>query len=128
MLHTPAEQVTCPWSLGLFPDRLCHSLVLCFWPQLVATATKKMAEIQDVVSVAANGSAACVSLGVAWLMARLEAAQNRGLPLLDGAVAAAAVGLEVVLSTSEALVDQMLPPVEHDKGVWINVVSVVKDR
>lgn len=87
-----------------------------------------MAEIQDVVSVAANGSADCVSLGVAWLMVRLEGAQNRGLPLLDGAVAAAAVGLEAVLGPSEALVDQMLPPAERDKGAWISAVAVVTGR
>uniref|UniRef100_H3BZU1 Perilipin 6 n=1 Tax=Tetraodon nigroviridis TaxID=99883 RepID=H3BZU1_TETNG len=73
--------------------------------QLVASAKTKMAELQDLVSVAANAPADCVSLGVSWLAARLEGAQDRGRPLVDRAV-------ETALATSEALVDRMLPPAE----------------
>lgn len=85
-----------------------------------------MSEIQDVVSIAANGSAECVSMGVAWLMVRVEIPQNRGLPLVDRPVAAAAAGLEIALTRSEALVDRMFPPAEDDKGLWINGASVVE--
>lgn len=87
-----------------------------------------MAGIQDVVSVAANASADCVITGVAWLMVRLEGARDRGQPLVDTAVAAAVVGLETALATSEALVDRMLPPTEDNKGLWTNAVSVEKAR
>lgn len=69
-----------------------------------------MAEIQA-------ASADCVRVGVAWLMVRLQGAQDRGQPLVDRAIAATAVGVETALSTSEALVDRMLPPAEGDKGL-----------
>lgn len=91
---------------------------------MVATAKDKVAEIQDVASVAANGSADCVNMGVAWLMVRLEVAQVRaGPPLVDRAIAAAASGVDSALAMSEALVDRMLPPTEDDTGLWINAVS-----
>lgn len=85
-----------------------------------------MAEIQDVVSIAVNGSADCVSVGLAWLMVRLEGAQDRGQPLVDRAIAAVAVGLETALTASEALVDRVLPPTANDTGPWRNVASVLK--
>lgn len=115
MLHTPTEQVTCRPRCDSQPTVSLPAVVSL--PQLVATARKKMAEVQDVVSIAASGSADCVSMGVAWLKVRLEVAQVRGQPLVDGAVAAAAVGLETVLVASEALVDRMLPPTEDDTGL-----------
>lgn len=103
-----------------FPaDSVTPDFYLC--PQVVATAKDKVAEIQDVASVAANGSADCVNMGVAWLMVRLEVAQDRaGQPLADRAIAAAAAGVDSALTISEALVDRMLPPTE---GLWINARS-----
>lgn len=114
MLLTATEQVT--WQRR-YDSQQTGSLLVLTLPQLVATAKDKVAEIQDVVSIAANGSADCVNMGVAWLMVRLEVAQDRaGQPLVDRAIAAAAVGVESALTMSEALVDQMLPPTE-DKGL-----------
>lgn len=122
MLLTATEQVT--WQRR-YDSQQTGSLLALSLPQLVATAKDKVGEIQDVVSIAANGSADCVNTGVAWLMVRLEVAQDRaGQPLVDRAIAAAAVGVDSALTMSEALVDQMLPPTEDDKGLWINVASV----
>lgn len=80
-----------------------------------------MAELQDLVSIAANAPADCVSLGVSWLAARLEGAQDRGRPLVDRAV-------ETALATSEALVDRMLPPAEDDRGLWASGRSCGEGR
>lgn len=124
MLHAPAEQVTGHLPYDSQPTVSLPGVVSL--PQLVATAKKKVAELQDVVSIAANASADCVSVGVSWLTVRLEGAQDRGQPLVDRAIAATAVGLETALTTSEALVDRMLPPAEDDKGLWTKVVSVVE--
>lgn len=113
MLLTATEQVT--WQRR-YDSLQTGPLLALSLPQLVATAKDKVAEIQDVVSIAANGSADCVNMGVAWLV-RLEVAQDRaGQPLVDRAIAAAAVGVDSALTMSEALVDQMLPPTE-DKGL-----------
>ncbi|TNM86173.1 hypothetical protein fugu_008444 [Takifugu bimaculatus] len=107
-----ANEVACKgldWLEAVFP------MLLTTTEQVVATAKDKVAEIQDAASVAAHGSADCVNMGVAWLMVRLEVAQDRaGQPLVDRAMAAAAAGVDSALAMSEALVDRMLPPTEEE--------------
>lgn len=116
MLLTTTEQVTCDTRFD--SQQTARLLVSYLWPQVVATAKDKVAEIQDVASVAANGSADCVNMGVAWLMVRWEVAQDQaGRPLVDRAIAAAAAGVDSALAMSEAVVDRMLPPAE---GLWIH--------
>ncbi|XP_011610637.2 perilipin-2-like isoform X2 [Takifugu rubripes] len=124
-----ANEVACKgldWLEAVFP------MLLATTEQVVATAKDKVAEIQDAASVAANGSADCVNMGVAWLMVRLEVAQDRaGQPLVDRAIAAAAAGVDSALAMSEALVDRMLPPTEEIKtaqGFEVTTLTSVPER
>lgn len=70
-----------------------------------------MHEIQEVVSIAANGSVDCVQLAVARLVS--DQAER---PLVARAIGVAVMGLDSALSTSEALMDRVLPPTEEEKG------------
>ncbi|XP_056890398.1 perilipin-2-like isoform X4 [Takifugu flavidus] len=124
-----ANEVACKgldWLEAVFP------MLLATTEQVVATAKDKVAEIQDAASVAAHGSADCVNMGVAWLMVRLEVAQDRaGQPLVDRAIAAAAAGVDSALAMSEALVDRMLPPTEEIKtaqGFEVTTLTSVPER
>lgn len=132
MLHTPTEQVTMFSSQILMSRRNCkillkryqnnHHLSCCFFfvrfTQIVATVKNKMHEIQDVVSIAANGSVDCVHMAVTWLMGRIQEADDQAdQPLLERAISVASTGLDSALIMSEALMDRMLPPAEEDKGL-----------
>nr|XP_046273805.1 perilipin-2-like [Scatophagus argus] len=84
--------------------------------QIVATAKNKMHEIQDAVSVAANGTVDCVQYTVTWLMGRTQQVDDQaGEPLVERAIGVASVGLDSALNMSEALMDRVLPPTEEDK-------------
>lgn len=77
-----------------------------------------MHEIQNVVSIAANGSVGCAHMAVTWLMGRMQQADDRAeQPLVERAVGMASVGLDSALMMSEALMDRVLPPTEEDKGL-----------
>ena len=94
-----------------------HLLALVCFIQIVATAKTKMHEIQDVVSIAANGTVDCV----AWLMDMMQQGGDRAdQPLVDRAISVACMGLDSALITSEALMDRVLPPTEEDKGAQLN--------
>ncbi|XP_073322366.1 perilipin-2-like isoform X2 [Pagrus major] len=88
--------------------------------QIVATAKTKMHEIQDVVSIAANGTVDCVT----WLMDMMQQGDDRAdQPLVDRAISVACVGLDSALVMSEALMDRMLPPTEQDKEVEAHLLE-----
>lgn len=77
-----------------------------------------MHEIQDVVSIAANGSVDCVHMLTTWLVGRVQQADDQvDQPLLERAISAASMGLDSALIMSEALMDQMLPPPEEGRGL-----------
>ncbi|XP_058497438.1 perilipin-2-like isoform X2 [Solea solea] len=87
VLHTPAEEI-------------------------VATAKNKVHEIQDVVSLVANGTKDCVT----WAMERMQhAGDGMNNTLAERAITVASMGLDSALNTAEALVDQVLPPTEEEK-------------
>ncbi|XP_051241065.1 perilipin-2-like [Dicentrarchus labrax] len=84
--------------------------------QIVATAKNKMHEIQDVVSIAANGTVDCVQHTVTWLMGRTQQGDNQAdQPLVERAITVASVGLDSALIMSEVLMDRVLPPTEEDE-------------
>ncbi|XP_034746084.1 perilipin-2-like isoform X1 [Etheostoma cragini] len=92
--------------------------------QIVATAKNKMHEIQDVVSVAANGTVDCAAFTVAWLMNRLQQVDNPAdQSLVVRAICVAGVGLDSALITSEALLDRVLPSTEEDKEEEAHLVE-----
>ncbi|XP_056228199.1 perilipin-2-like isoform X1 [Seriola aureovittata] len=84
--------------------------------QVVATAKNKMHEIQDVVSIAVNGTMDCVQHTVTWVMERMQQVdEGTNQTLVERAIIVAAVGLDSALSMSEAVMDRVLPPTEQDK-------------
>ncbi|KAK5865864.1 hypothetical protein PBY51_020101 [Eleginops maclovinus] len=84
--------------------------------QVVATAMNKMHEIQDVVSIAANGTLDCVEHTVAWLKGGIQQADGQAdQSPAKKVIRVASVGLESALIMSEALVDRVLPPTDKDK-------------
>ncbi|KAE8300206.1 hypothetical protein D5F01_LYC00342 [Larimichthys crocea] len=84
--------------------------------EIVANAKNKMHEIQQVVSIAANGTVDCVQHTVTWLMGRVQQADDQAdRPFVERAISVASTGLDSALNVSEALVDQVLPPTEEDK-------------
>ncbi|XP_039662154.1 perilipin-2-like isoform X1 [Perca fluviatilis] len=92
--------------------------------QIVATAKNKMQEMQDVVSIAANGTVDCVALTVAWLMGGIQQVDDPAdQSLVVRAIGVASVGLDSALITSEALVDQMLPSTEEDEEEEAHLVE-----
>ncbi|XP_041641480.1 perilipin-2-like isoform X2 [Cheilinus undulatus] len=80
--------------------------------QVVAAARNKMSEIQDVVSIAANGTVDCVQHTLTWLMGRIQQADQ---PLVERAISVAGAGLDSALIMTETLMDHVLPPSEQDK-------------
>ncbi|XP_044045142.1 perilipin-2-like isoform X1 [Siniperca chuatsi] len=84
--------------------------------QIVATAKNKMHEIQDVVSIAANGTMDCVQHTVTWLKGRIQQVDDQAdQSLVERTISVASVGLDSALIVSEALMDRVLPPTEEDK-------------
>nr|XP_019955899.1 PREDICTED: perilipin-2-like isoform X2 [Paralichthys olivaceus] len=84
--------------------------------QIVATAKNRMHEIQEVMSIAANGTVDCVQHTVTWVMERMQqAGDGTTHTVVERAVSVASEGLDSALSVAEALVDQVLPPNEEDK-------------
>ncbi|XP_035515785.1 perilipin-2-like isoform X2 [Morone saxatilis] len=84
--------------------------------QIVATAKNKMHEIQDVVSIAANGTVDCVQHTVTWLMAVRQQGDNQAdQPLVERVITVASVGLDSALIMSEVLMDRVLPPTEEEE-------------
>nr|XP_020457839.1 perilipin-2 isoform X2 [Monopterus albus] len=84
--------------------------------QVVATAKNKMHEIQDAVTIAANGTMDCVQHTVTWVMERMQQAdEGTNQSLVERVISVASVGLDCALSVSEAMVDQVLPLTEEDK-------------
>uniref|UniRef100_UPI0037E8D3AE perilipin-2-like isoform X2 n=1 Tax=Semicossyphus pulcher TaxID=241346 RepID=UPI0037E8D3AE len=85
--------------------------------QVVSAAKNKVSEIQDVVSIAANGTVDCVQHTVTWLMGRMEQVYvHADQPLVQRAISVAGVGLDSALIMSETLMDCVLPPSEEDKA------------
>ncbi len=127
VLHAPTEQVTVYFPLSdlnephkMAPVSWCsirsHHHLVCF-TQVVATAKNKMHEIQDVVSIVANGTVDCVQHTVTWLMGKMQQVdEEAGPPLVERAIITASVGLESALIMSEALMNHMLPPTEEERG------------
>ncbi|XP_055365482.1 perilipin-2-like [Betta splendens] len=84
--------------------------------QVVATAKKKLHELQDAVGVAASGTMGCVQYTVSWVMERMQQADDgTKQSLAKRVISVAGVGLDSALNVSEALVEQVLPPPEEDK-------------
>lgn len=86
-----------------------------------------MLEIQDVVSIVVNGTVDCAKYTVTWAMNSGQQKMDQGRNVADDganqslvvrAISVANVGLDSALSRSEALVDQMLPPSEDDRGIY----------
>lgn len=76
-----------------------------------------MNEIQELVSIAANGSLDCMHVLVTWLSGRMQQAQDQAdQPIVERAISVASMGLDSALVMSETLVDQVLPPTKEDKG------------
>lgn len=76
-----------------------------------------MNELQELVSVAANGSLDCMHIVVTWLSGRMQQAEDQAdQPLVERAISVASMGLDSALVMSESLVDQVLPPTKEDKG------------
>ncbi|XP_034544442.1 perilipin-2-like isoform X2 [Notolabrus celidotus] len=81
--------------------------------QVVAAARNKMNEIQDVVSITANGTVDTVT----WLMGRIQQVDEQtNQPLVQRAIGVADVGLDSALIMSETLMEHMLPLSEEDKA------------
>ncbi|KAI3353169.1 hypothetical protein L3Q82_019716 [Scortum barcoo] len=85
--------------------------------EIVTTAKNKMHEIQDVVSIAANGTVDCVQHTVTWLMGQTQQGDDQATdqPLVERVIRVASVGLDSALILSEALIDRVLPPTEQDQ-------------
>ncbi|XP_074555332.1 perilipin-2-like isoform X2 [Halichoeres trimaculatus] len=80
--------------------------------QVVAAARNKMNEIQDVLSIAANGTVETVT----WMMGKIQQVDEQAnQTLIQRAISVAGVGLNSALMVSESLVDCMLPPSQEDK-------------
>lgn len=96
--------------------------LLALFTQIVATATNKMHEIQDLVSIAANGSVGCMHMALTWLMGVTQQTDHRGdQSLVQRVVSVTNKGLNFVVNVSEALVDGKLPSIGDDKGLWLYV-------
>ncbi|MEQ2227802.1 hypothetical protein ILYODFUR_002118 [Ilyodon furcidens] len=92
--------------------------VLLSPPDEVAAAAKNKAnEIRDVVYIAAGGTVDSVQHTVKWMISRLHQADDDvgNQSMVERAITVASVGLDSALALSEALVDQVLPPLEEDK-------------
>ncbi|XP_051801815.1 perilipin-2-like [Acanthochromis polyacanthus] len=107
-----ANDVACKsldWLETSFP------ILLSPTEQIVATAKNKMHEIQDVVSITANGTKEVVQHTVTWVVSRMhQAGDGADGSLVKRAIGATSEGLDSVLSLSEALMDQLLPPTEDE--------------
>ncbi|MED6250543.1 hypothetical protein ATANTOWER_029140 [Ataeniobius toweri] len=115
-------------QISIANDFACKSLdwletsfpVLLSPPDEVAAAAKnKVNEIRDVVYIAASGTADSVQHTVTWMISRLHQADDDvgNQSMVERAITVASVGLDSALALSEALVDQVLPPLEEDKEV-----------
>ncbi|XP_047221796.1 perilipin-2-like isoform X2 [Girardinichthys multiradiatus] len=94
--------------------------VLLSPPDEVAAAAKnKVNVIWDVVYIAAGGTVDSVQHTVTWMISRLHQADDDvgNQSMVERAITVASVGLDSALALSEALVDQVLPPLEEDKEV-----------
>ncbi|XP_034044034.1 perilipin-2-like [Thalassophryne amazonica] len=97
--------------------------------QIGIRAKKKILEIQDTVSGAANGTMVCVLHTVMWVMGRAQRVTGFNGYTADGVakqslmVQAISVGLDSALNTSEALMNQMLPPTKDDKEEELQLVE-----
>ncbi|AWP05571.1 putative perilipin-2-like isoform 2 [Scophthalmus maximus] len=84
--------------------------------QILATAKNKMHEIQELVSIAANGTVVCVQHTVSWVMERMQqAGDGTDHTVVERALGVASVGLDSALNMADALVDRAIPPTEEDK-------------
>ncbi|XP_054866242.1 perilipin-2-like isoform X2 [Amphiprion ocellaris] len=116
-----ANDVACKsldWLETSFPILLSpteQTFLLWIYLQIVATAKNKMHEIQDVVSIAANGTKEVVQHTVTWVVSRMHQADDgANRSLMKRAIGATSEGLDSALSLSEALMDQLLPPTEYE--------------
>lgn len=95
---------------------MCRLRFVCF-TKIVVGAKNKMLEIRDVVNIAANGTMECVQHTVAWVIERMQQADERtNHAAVERAISVASVGLDSALNMSEALMDRVLPPTEEEKG------------
>lgn len=96
--------------------------LLALFTQIVATATNKMHEIQDLVSIAANGSVGCMHMALTWLTDVMQQTDHRAdQSLVQRAVSMTNKGLNFVVNMSEALVDGKLPSSGDDEGLCLSV-------
>ncbi|XP_028270165.1 perilipin-2-like isoform X2 [Parambassis ranga] len=94
---------------------------------IVATARNKVHEIQGVVSIAATGTVERVQHTVTWVMSRLYVHDAANLLVMERALSVVTKRLDAALSFSEALVDQVLPPTDEDKGGGAHLVEGFED-
>lgn len=75
-----------------------------------------MGEIQGVVS----GAVECVQHTATWMVGRILQAEDDGTnqSLVQRAIRVTTLGLDSALTSSEALIDEVFPPTEEDKGMW----------
>lgn len=65
----------------------------------------------------------CVQHTVAWMIERVQQVDDgTNQSLVERAISVATVGLDSALNMSEALVEQVLPPTEEDKGMYCRLV------
>ncbi|KAM7419300.1 hypothetical protein PAMA_016421 [Pampus argenteus] len=84
--------------------------------QIVVGAKNKVLEIRDVVNIAANGTLDCIQHSVAWVIERMQQADEQANhAVVERAIIVASVGLDSALNMSEALVDRVLPPTQEEK-------------
>lgn len=75
--------------------------------------------------VAATGAVERVQHTVTWVMSRLQLHDAANLLLMERALSVVTERLDAALSFSEALVDQVLPPTDEDKGGWGSGVNTL---
>lgn len=79
-----------------------------------------MHEIQELVSIAANGTVVCVQHTVSWVMERMQqAGDGTDHTVVERALGVASVGLDSALNMADALVDRAIPPTEEDKSMLV---------
>ncbi|KAM7394303.1 hypothetical protein PAMP_021116 [Pampus punctatissimus] len=84
--------------------------------QIVVGAKNKMLEIRNVVNIAANGTLDCIQHSVAWVIERMQQADEQANhAVVERAIIVASVGLDSALNMSEALMDRVLPPTKEEK-------------
>lgn len=81
-----------------------------------------MHEIQDLVSIAANGSVGCMHMTLTWLTGAVQQTDHRAdQSLVQRVVGVTNKGLNFVVNLSEALVDGKLPSSGDNKGLCLYV-------